>query len=127
MITIGNIYFKTESFESAKYYYEQSLKVATKLKDINMEEAAMLSLSLAHKTLGSFSEIEEEFIRIAERSSELDHQGNLVKFLAIAGSVNLNEGKIEEAATMFEKALLLAYWRILEFAAPFIESDKKYL
>lgn len=124
-ISIGNFYLKIGNFESAKHYYEQSLEVATKLKNIDMEEAAMLSLALAHKRLGSFSEIEKEFIRIAERSSELKHQENLVKFLAIAGAVNLSEGEIDEAVKMFEKAFLLAYWRILEFAVPFIESGKK--
>lgn len=125
LISIGNFYLKIGNFDSAKNYYEQSLEVATKLKNIDMEEAAMLSLALAHKRLGSFSEIEKEFIRIAERSSELDHQENLVKFLAIAGAVNLSEGEIDEAVKMFEKAFLLVYWRILEFAVPFIESGKK--
>ena len=122
LISIGNFYLKGGKFESAKLYYEQSLEAAMRLGNIEMEEAAMLSLALAHRRLGSFSEIEEEFTRIAERSGKLNHHEHLIKFLAIAGSVNLDEGEIDKSVEMFEKAFLFAYWRILEFAAPFIES-----
>lgn len=125
LISIGNFYLKTGKFDSAKFYYEQSLEAATRLGNIDMEEAAMLSLALSHRRLGSFSEIEEEFKGIAERADELNHHEHLIKFLAIAGSINLDEGEIEKSVEMFEKAFLFAYWRILEFAAPFIESGAK--
>lgn len=125
LISIGNFYLESGKFDSAKNNYEQSFDVATRLENIEMEEAAMLSLALAHRRLGSFAEIEKEFSRLAERSGELDHQENLVKFLAIAGAVNLDEGCITESVEMFEKAFLLAYQRIILFIVPFVESGAK--
>ena len=125
LISIGNFYLKSGKFAAAKNYFEQSLDVATRLENVEMEEAAMLSLALAHRRLGSFTEIEERFGSFAERAGELNHHEHLIKFLAIAGTVNLDEGGIAESVEMFEKAFLFAYWRIIESAAPFIESGLK--
>lgn len=125
LISIGNFYLESGKFNSAKNYFQQSFDVATQIGNIEMEEAAMLSLALAHRRLGSFVDIENEFSCLAERSGELDHQENLVKFLAIAGAVNLDEGGITESVEMFEKAFLFSYQRIILFIVPFAESGAK--
>lgn len=125
LISIGNFYLKIGKFDSAKNYYEQSYQIAIRIKNVEMEEAAMLSLAVAHRSLGSFSEIEKDFTRIAERAGEMNHHEHLTKFLAVAGAVNLDEGEIKQSVEMFEKAFLFAYWRIIEFAAPFISAGAK--
>lgn len=125
LISIGNFYLKSGEFDSAKNYFEQSLDVATRIGNMEMEESAMLSLGLAHRRLGTFPEIEKEFLRLAERAGALDHQENLVKFLAIAGAVNLDEGGITESVRMFEKAFIFSYHRIILLIMPFVDSGMK--
>lgn len=115
LISIGNFYWRKEQHLQTKNYYEQAFQTALKAGDIEMEEAAMISLAEAHRRLGTFTEVEKEFVRIAERADQMGNYEHLIKFLAVAGVINLEDGEPDEAAKMFEQALTLSYWRILDF------------
>lgn len=127
LLSIGNFYWLREDYLQAKSYYEQALKIAQENGDIEMEEGAMLGLAESHRKLGTVAEIEKEFQRIAERADELKNYENLCKFSTIAGSVNLEEGKAEEAAEMYEQALILVYWRIVVFVSQLAPDQKNLI
>jgi len=107
LINMGNFYYRDEPV-IARCYYEQSLAVARIAEDSEMEEKAMLSLVFICRKLGVVEEIQYDFQAVAERAQRLGHYGSFVKFLIVAGEINLSEGDLESAAEMFEKALLFA-------------------
>jgi nucleoside phosphorylase/tetratricopeptide (TPR) repeat protein len=107
LISLGNFHLQDEP-AVAKEYYEQALIAARAAEDVDMEEGAMLSLAYAHRKLGTTDEIAQELKAVAERANELGHNEHFVKFLVLAGEVNLEEGEAESAADMFEKALAFA-------------------
>lgn len=119
LISIGNFYSERDQTEEAKGYYEQALSAARESDDIDMEEACILSLAYAHRKLGTFTDMEGEFTKAAERANEMGHHDNLIEFLTIAGEVNLDESESEASAEMFEQALLLAFWREVDLNQQF--------
>lgn len=114
LISIGNFYLMRDQPGEAKDYYEQALSAARAADDADMEEGCILSLAQAHRGLGTFESFQEEFKTAAERAYRLGHYENLIKFLTMAGEINLDEGESETAAEMFEHALLFAFWRAVE-------------
>ena len=110
LISLGNFYFEGKQPEKAKDYYEQALAAAHAAEDIHMEEGSVLSLAYAHRQLGTFEEIADDFKAVAERAGALEHYENLLQFLTFAGEMNFEEGETGVAAKMFEQALLVATW-----------------
>lgn len=119
LISLGNFYLEGSQPDRAKDYYEQALTAARAAEDTDLEEGSILSLAYAHRQLGTFDDIAEDFQTVAERAGALKHYENLVEFLNLAGELNLEEGEPEAAAEMFEQALLIAlelgYDRIKQF------------
>lgn len=118
LISIGNFYLEDGLPDRAKEYYEEALAAARVAEDTELEEGSILSLAYAHRELGTFDDIAEDFQAIGERASRLKHQDNVVDFLIFAGETNLAEREPAAAADMFEKALLVA----LELAGRRIEA-----
>ena len=108
LISIGNFHLQQGFPDRARHYYEQALAAARAAEDADLEEGSMLSLAYAHRQLGTIDDIVEDFQRIAERASRLNHQDNVVDFLVFSGETNLSEREPAAAADMFEKALLVA-------------------
>jgi tetratricopeptide (TPR) repeat protein len=108
LISLGNFYLGKKQPDKAKEYYEQSLIAARLSEDIEMEEGSMLSLAYAHRDLGTFREIEEEFKSVAERASELKHYENLITFCTVAGEVVFVKRDVSESARMFQQAFYAA-------------------
>jgi tetratricopeptide (TPR) repeat protein len=119
LISIGNFYLMRDQPEKAKRNYEEAWSAARAAGDTEMEESCVLSLAEAHRQLGTFESFQEEFKKALERADELAHYENLVKFLTIAGQINLDEEESELSAEMFEQAVLLAFWRTLQTAQQF--------
>jgi tetratricopeptide (TPR) repeat protein len=125
LISIGNFYLMRDQPGEAKKYYEQSLSAARAAGDNEMEEGCILSLAQAHRELGTFENFQEEFKKAAERADKLGHYENLIKFLTMAGEINLDEGESETASEMFEQALLFAFWRAVETTTQFAGSEER--
>lgn len=120
LISLGNFYMKIDQPDQAMSYYEEALAAARLAEDRDMEEGSMLSLAYAHRQLGTFDEISEDFKATAERAGELRHYDNLLQFLILAGQINLlDEQEPEPAAASFEQALAigvtLGYRRVRQF------------
>jgi tetratricopeptide (TPR) repeat protein len=124
LISIGNFYLLRGSPGEAKGYYEQALNAARADGDIDMEESCILSVAQAHRDLGTFQTIQEEFKEALERANKLGHNENLTKFLAMAGEINLDEAEPEAAGEMFEQALLFTFLRGIELAQQFITHEE---
>jgi len=108
LISFGNFYLEREDAQRAQKYYEQSLDAARDAEDTVMEEASMLSLAYAHRQLGTFAEIVDDFKVVAERAATLKHYEHLILFLTLAGEIDFDKGDIEGAIKMFEQATMLA-------------------
>jgi len=108
LISLGNFYLESGEPDRAKGYYEQALAAARATENADLEEGSVLSLAYAHRQLGTFDEIAEDFRAVAERAGALKHYDNLVQLLDLAGEINLEEGEPEAAAEMFEQALIVA-------------------
>lgn len=124
LISIGNFYLMSDQPAEAKGYYEQALSAARGDGDTDMEEGCILSLAHAHRKLGTFQGIEEEFKAAAERADKLRHYESLIKFLTLGGEVNLDEGESEASAEMFEQAFLFAFWRAVDVKQQFTHRDE---
>ncbi|HEX7318551.1 MAG TPA: tetratricopeptide repeat protein [Pyrinomonadaceae bacterium] len=125
LISVGNFCLVRDRPGEAKGYYEKALSAARAADDAVMEEGCVLSLAQAHRELGTFESFEEEFKRAAERADKLGHYENLIKFLTMAGEVNLDEGEAETAAEMFEQALVFAFWRVMETIRQFADAEER--
>ena len=119
LISIGNLYLVSDQPTEAKDYYEQALSAARAGGDIDLEESCILSLAHAHRKLGTFQAIEEEFKATAERADKSGHYEKVIKFLTLGGEVNLDENEPEASAVMFEQALLFAFWRAVKLTEQF--------
>jgi tetratricopeptide (TPR) repeat protein len=108
LISLGNFYLEGDQPEKAKDYYDQALIAARATGDSDIEEGSILSLAYAHRQLGTFDSIAEDFKVIAERAGTLKHYANLAQMLTFAGEVNLEEGAVDVAAETFEQALIVA-------------------
>lgn len=109
LISLGNFYQVDELPDRAKGYYENALAAARVAEDTGLEEDSILSLAYTHKQLGTFDNIATDFKIVAERSIALEHYENSVKFLALCGEINLEEGEPETSSKMFEQALLIGF------------------
>lgn len=115
LISLGNFYMDEEQPGHAKSYYEQAQEIALLTENIALEEDSVLSLAYAHRQLGTFEQIEEEFKRVAERASAFRHYERLIQFLILAGQINLvDEKEPEAAATSFEQALTIGLTMTLQ-------------
>jgi tetratricopeptide (TPR) repeat protein len=108
LISFGNFYLERRDPRRAKGYYEESLDAARAAEDTSMEEASLLSLAYAHRQLGTFSEIADDFKVVAERSATLKHYKHLILFLTLEGEIDFDKGDIEGSIKMFEQAAMLA-------------------
>ncbi|MEH1949261.1 MAG: tetratricopeptide repeat protein, partial [Nostoc sp.] len=113
-ISLGNLYLLNDQPEQAKNYYENALVAAREIEDTDWEEGSILSLAYAHKELGTFDDIADDFKAIAERACDLGHHESCIKFLTFGGKINLEENEPESAADMFDKALSIALMRTYE-------------
>lgn len=109
LISLGNYYLVNNQPIEAKNCYVNALDAAHTIEDIDAEEGCILSLAYTHRILNSFDTIADEFKRVAERSGEMKHYENLIKFLTFCGDINFEKGNIETSCEMFGKALLVAY------------------
>lgn len=125
LISIGNFYLMRDQPREAIGHYEQALSAARADNDVDMEEGCILSLAQAHRDLGTFESFQEEFKKTAERADELGHYENLIRFLTIAGEMNLDEGESETGAEMFEKAILFSLWRAVETIGQFTDVEER--
>jgi tetratricopeptide (TPR) repeat protein len=125
LISIGNFYLIRDQPGEARGYYEQALSAARATEDADIEEGCILSLAQAHRELGTFESVQEEFKKTAERADKLGHHENLIKFLTMAGEINLDEGESETAAEMFEHALLFSFWRALKITQEFTKAQEE--
>ena len=107
LISLGNFYLERDAVK-AKEAYEESLNAARSADNTYQEEAAMLSLAFAHRELGTFNAIEDDFKAVLEKANELNHNENLLKMITFAGEINFEEREIDAAAEMFEKALFFS-------------------
>ncbi|MBD2180313.1 tetratricopeptide repeat protein [Planktothrix sp. FACHB-1355] len=114
LISLGNFYLVDEQPDKAKDYYENALVAARLAEDTNLEEDSILSLAYAHRQLGTFDKIAEDFKAVAERTFELKHYKNFVKFLTFGGKINLEKGEAQGSAEMFEQALWIAFFIVVE-------------
>lgn len=125
LISIGNFYLMRDQPGEAKGFYEQALSAARAADDADLEEGCILSLTQAHRELGTFESFQEEFKEAAERADKLGHYEKLIKFLTMAGEINLDEGESGTAAEMFEHALLFAFWRAVEATKQFADAEER--
>lgn len=125
LISIGNFCLMRDQPEQAKRYYEEAWSAARTAGDAEIEEGCVLSLAESHRQLGTFESFQEEFEKAVEMADKLAHYENLVKFLTMAGQINLDEGESEPSAEMFEQAILLAYLRALQRAQRFDNSPDR--
>ncbi|MDF5726658.1 MAG: tetratricopeptide repeat protein [Rhizonema sp. PD38] len=110
-ISLGNLYLLNDQPEQAKSYYENALIAAREIEDTDWEEGSILSLASAHKELGTFDNIADDFKTVAEQACNLAHHESCIKFLTFGGQINLAENEPESAADMFDKALSIALMR----------------
>lgn len=122
LISIGNFLLVSERPKEANEYYEQALRVAREIDDSDLEEGCILSLAQVHIDLGTLETIQADFKRVAERANELGHYANFIKFLTLAGQINLAEGEADIAAEMFELAVLFALSRAITLNHQFARS-----
>jgi tetratricopeptide (TPR) repeat protein len=124
LISIGNFFMVSDRPKEAKEYYEQALTVAREIDDSDLEEGCILSLAQVHVDLGTFETIQSDFKRVAERANELGHHASFVKFLTLAGLIDLAEGEVDLAAEMFELAVLFALSRAITLTQQFARSKE---
>lgn len=110
LISLGNLCLQHQDPEQAKNCYEQAMVAARAAKDSYMEEGSIISLAHAHRQLGTFEVIADDFKTVAERAGDLQHYDNLLQLLTLAGEIDFEEGEMEAAAEMFEQALIVAAW-----------------
>lgn len=125
LISLGNLYVKLEDFDKARDCYESSLLISLEIENIELEEGSVISLAYAHWQLGTFDSFEEIFNKTAERAAELNHYENYKEFVLLAADIYLDADKIEDAAKMFEQALVTSIISELDYLPELIVNYKE--
>lgn len=125
LIGLGNFYLYDEP-EKAKGYYEQALTVTRATENVEWEERSMISLAYAHREMGTFEQIQEDFETVANRASSLQHYDNLLEFTLIAGQTSFDENEMDDSVKMFVYAIIIGATQTLERTDTFeaIDQDK---
>jgi tetratricopeptide (TPR) repeat protein len=125
LISSGNLYAELENFEKAQVCYEKSLLISREIEDIELEEGSVMSLAYAHWQLGTFDSVEEMFDKATERAAELKHYENYKEFVLLAADIYLDADKIEDAAKMFEQALITSIISEVDYLPELIGNYKE--
>ena len=105
---LGMIYYRMRKYAKAAPYYEKSLAISRKLKEIKIEENVLYVLGDIYEALGQYPEALDYFQKALEISSMLADVRGKGKHLNRIGCIQWQLSQYAKAKDSFEKSLKIA-------------------
>ena len=103
LLNMGMLAFRQHSYQTAEQHYNEALELARKIEHCRMESSVLQNLGMLERVRKNYTQAQcylQESLDIARKTK---HDWLIYETLSEMGELALSQGKIEEAAALFQE------------------------
>ncbi|MEH2352734.1 tetratricopeptide repeat protein, partial [Nostoc sp.] len=105
---LGNVYNYQGQYERAIEFLQQSLEIAKKIDDRNIESSSLMNLGIAYDSQGQYQRAIDFYQQSLEIAREIGDRNSEGKSLANLGNAYNSQGQYQQAIDFYQQSLEIA-------------------